>query len=123
MGQSGSGSSKDGPTKFCAISGISVRLKVLNTAKPPFHRGRLLIIQAKQKLTGVELEWVEWLQLNPWIFRTYINGTMNFMAKHNVFVETKVISTLEELQKVDDNYRNGVPSPPFRYVIDIEKVL
>ena len=48
---------------------------------------------------------------------------MNFMAKHNVFVETKVISTLEELQKVDDNYRNGVPSPPFRYVIDMEKVL
>ena len=48
---------------------------------------------------------------------------VDFMAKHNTFVETKLISTLEELQEVDDNYRNGLSSPPFRYVIDIEKML
>ena len=48
---------------------------------------------------------------------------VDFMAKHNIFVETKLISTIEELQEVDDNYRNGLSSPTFRYVIDIEKML
>ena len=49
--------------------------------------------------------------------------SVDFMAKHNISVETKLISTLEELQEVDDNYRNGLSNPPFRYVIDIEKML
>ena len=48
---------------------------------------------------------------------------MDFMAKNNIDVEIKFISSLEQLEEVDDNYRNGMPSPPFRYVIDIEKLL
>ena len=32
--------------------------------------------------TELTLEWVQWIELNPWIFRTYTNEPMDFMAKH-----------------------------------------
>ena len=30
------------------------------------------------KFSGASLEWVQWVQLNPWIFRPNINETKDF---------------------------------------------
>ena len=48
---------------------------------------------------------------------------IDFMAQKELFVETKLISNLDELQKVDEELTKGTASSLFRYVIDIGKLL
>ena len=48
---------------------------------------------------------------------------IDFMAKKELFVETKLISNLDELQKVDEELTKGTASSLYRYVIDIGKLL
>ena len=48
---------------------------------------------------------------------------IDFMAKNNLIVDTKLISSLESLQEVDEELRHGNPDSLFRYVIDIGELL
>ena len=48
---------------------------------------------------------------------------IDFMAMKELFVETKLISSLDQLQKVDEELTKGTANSLYRYVIDIEKLL
>ena len=48
---------------------------------------------------------------------------IDFMANNNLIVDTKLISSLENLQEVDEELSKGNTSSLFRYVIDIGQLL
>ena len=47
---------------------------------------------------------------------------IDFMAKNDLVVETKIISSLDELQDVDEELTKGNANSPHRYVIDMSKI-
>ena len=48
---------------------------------------------------------------------------IDFMAKKELSVETKLISNLDEFQKVDEELIKGTASSLYRYLIDIGNFL
>ena len=49
---------------------------------------------------------------------------IDFMAKHSLFPETKIISSLEELENAENCLKNGESSSTeYRFVLDIENIV
>ena len=49
---------------------------------------------------------------------------IDFMAEHSLFPETKIISSLQELEKAENVLKNGeTSSTEHRFVLDIENIV
>ena len=49
---------------------------------------------------------------------------IDFMAEHSLFPETKIISSLEELENAENVLKNGeTSSTEHRFVLDIENIV
>ena len=49
---------------------------------------------------------------------------IDFMAEHSLFLETKIISSLQELEKAENVLKNGdSSSTEYRFVLDIENMI
>ena len=49
---------------------------------------------------------------------------IDFMAEHSLFPETKIISSLEELENAENVLKNGdSSSTEYRFVLDIENMI
>ena len=42
----------------------------------------IMLFQVQGNTAGVSLDWVQWVQLNPWIFRPNLNETEDSMENH-----------------------------------------
>merc|ERR1712241_1013864 len=85
---------------------------VLGIVSKPFNVDSKKLIGDQIKITGSDTGGMKVTQ-----------ECIDFMAEKNLIVDTKHISSLESLQEVDEELRQGNPDSLFRYVIDIGKLL
>jgi len=85
---------------------------VLGIVSKPFEVDSKKLIGDQIKITGSDTGGMKVTQ-----------ECIEFMAKKELFVETKLISSLDQLQKVDEELTKGTASSLYRYVIDIGKLL